>query len=53
MLIILVTGMNNTSNVSQGNNRTFTVSQCNNCQLSPSEVIHQRNKVYCIVVITV
>ena len=44
MLIILVTGVNNisnvsqgnncTSNVSQGNNYTFNVSQCNNCQLS-------------------
>ena len=44
MLIILVTGVNNTSNVSQdnnytlnvsqGNNCTFNVSQCNNCQLS-------------------
>ena len=26
--------MNNTTNVSQGNNCTFNVSQCNNCQLS-------------------
>ena len=34
MWIILVTGVNNTSNVSQGNNCTFNVSQCNNCQLS-------------------
>ena len=44
MLIILVTGVNNISNVSQGNNCTlnvsqgnnctFNVSQCNNCQLS-------------------
>ena len=34
MLIILVTGVNNTPNVSQGNNCTFNVSQCNNCQLS-------------------
>ena len=41
---ILVTGVNNTSNFSQGNictlnvsqgyNCTFNVSQCNNCQLS-------------------
>ena len=45
MLIILVTSVNNSSNVSQGNNCTlinvsqgnnctFNVSQCNNCQLS-------------------
>ena len=44
MLIIFVTGVNNTLNVSQGNNCTlnvsqgnnctFNVSQCNNCQLS-------------------
>ena len=44
MLIILVIGVNNISNVSQGNNCTlnvsqgnnctFNVSQCNNCQLS-------------------
>ena len=44
MLIILVTGVNNASNVSQDNNYTlnvsqgnnciFNVSQCNNCQLS-------------------
>ena len=53
MVIIFATGVNNFSNVSQGNNCTFNASQCNNCQLSPSEAIHQRNKVYCIVVITV
>ena len=44
MLIILVIGVNNISNVSlgnnctlnvsQGNNYIFNVSQCNNCQLS-------------------
>ena len=34
MLIILVTGVNNISNVSHGNNCPFNVSQCNNCQLS-------------------
>ena len=32
--LILVAGVNNISNVSQGNNCTFNVSQCNNCQLS-------------------
>ena len=34
MLIILVTGVNNTSNVSQGNNCTLNVSQGNNCNVS-------------------
>ena len=52
MLIILVTGVNNTSkfsqgnnctlNVSQGNNCSFNVSQCNNCQFYPTEAILQR-----------
>ena len=39
MLIILVTGVNNTSNVSQGNNCTLNVSQGNNCQLSHTSKI--------------
>ena len=37
MLIILVTGVNNTSNVSQGNNCTLNVSQCNNCTFNVSQ----------------
>ena len=39
MLIILVTGVNNTSNVFQGNNCTLNVSQCNiyNCTLNVSQ----------------
>ena len=37
MLIILVTGVNNTSNVSQGNNCTLNVSQGNNCTLNVSQ----------------
>ena len=39
MLIILVTGVNNTSNVSQGNNCTLNVSQGNNCTLMFLSVI--------------
>ena len=34
MLIIVDTVVNNTSSVSQGNNCTLNVSQCNKCQLS-------------------
>ena len=37
MLIILVTGVNNTSNVSQGNNCTLNVSQGNNCTFNVSQ----------------
>ena len=37
MLIIVVTGVNNTSNVSQGNNYTLNVFQGNNCTLNVSQ----------------
>ena len=37
MLIILVTGVNNTSDVSQGNNCTLNVSQGNNCTFNVSQ----------------
>ena len=37
MLIILVTGVKNTSNVFQGNNCTLNVSQGNNCTLNVSQ----------------
>ena len=37
MLIILVAVVNNTSNVSQGNNCTLNVSQGNNCTLNVSQ----------------